>query len=102
MGTTRVEYKFRESEVICELTRDVKTKCVRHTVLSETCRECLKRNGIASERMFDRRTNANVTLHPCKEEGGKLQPFVRTKAKIGRNEQCTCGSGKKFKHCCGK
>ena len=21
--------------------------------------------------------------------------------KIGRNEPCTCGSGKKFKHCCG-
>ena len=21
--------------------------------------------------------------------------------KIGRNEPCSCGSGKKFKHCCG-
>ena len=22
--------------------------------------------------------------------------------KIGRNEPCPCGSGKKYKHCCGK
>ena len=22
--------------------------------------------------------------------------------KIGRNEKCSCGSGKKYKHCCGK
>ena len=24
------------------------------------------------------------------------------KPKVGRNEPCTCGSGKKYKHCCGK
>ena len=22
--------------------------------------------------------------------------------KVGRNDPCTCGSGKKYKHCCGK
>ena len=27
---------------------------------------------------------------------------VRTTPKIGRNEPCTCGSGKKYKNCCGK
>ena len=25
---------------------------------------------------------------------------VRTERKIGRNERCPCGSGKKYKHCC--
>ena len=29
------------------------------------------------------------------------QPYVREQRKVGRNEPCTCGSGKKFKHCCG-
>jgi hypothetical protein len=29
------------------------------------------------------------------------QPF-RTPKKVGRNEPCPCGSGKKFKHCCGR
>ena len=30
------------------------------------------------------------------------QPFVRSEKKQGRNETCACGSGKKYKHCCGK
>ena len=31
-----------------------------------------------------------------------VTPFVRDEAKIGRNELCHCGSGKKYKHCHGK
>ena len=31
-----------------------------------------------------------------------LQPFVRNTAKVGRNDPCPCGSGKKFKQCHGK
>jgi preprotein translocase subunit SecA len=27
--------------------------------------------------------------------------FVRSERKVGRNEPCPCGSGKKFKHCHG-
>ena len=30
------------------------------------------------------------------------QPVVRDTPRIGRNEPCTCGSGKKYKKCCGK
>lgn len=29
-------------------------------------------------------------------------PFVRTDVKLGRNDPCSCGSGAKFKKCCGK
>jgi preprotein translocase subunit SecA len=35
---------------------------------------------------------------------GDLQPVqqvVRGTAKIGRNDPCPCGSGKKYKKCCG-
>jgi preprotein translocase subunit SecA len=28
-------------------------------------------------------------------------PFVRGERKVGRNEPCPCGSGRKFKHCHG-
>jgi len=28
------------------------------------------------------------------------QPYVRSGKKIGRNDPCPCGSGKKYKHCC--
>ena len=30
------------------------------------------------------------------------EPFVRQGRKVGRNEMCPCGSGKKFKHCHGR
>jgi preprotein translocase subunit SecA len=30
------------------------------------------------------------------------KPFVRTQRKVGRNEPCPCGSGKKYKHCHGR
>ena len=29
------------------------------------------------------------------------QTVVRSSPKVGRNEPCPCGSGKKYKHCCG-
>ena len=32
----------------------------------------------------------------------KVAPFVRGDRKVGRNEPCPCGSGKKYKHCCGR
>ena len=34
--------------------------------------------------------------------GNKQSPFVREIAKVGRNDPCPCGSGKKYKQCCGK
>jgi preprotein translocase subunit SecA len=35
-------------------------------------------------------------------DGGGAQPKERQQKKTGRNDPCPCGSGKKFKKCCGK
>ncbi|MES9899049.1 MAG: preprotein translocase subunit SecA [Sedimenticola sp.] len=35
-------------------------------------------------------------------EGEEHKPFVRSDRKVGRNEPCPCGSGKKYKQCHGK
>lgn len=35
-------------------------------------------------------------------QGVKPKQFVRPEPKVGRNDPCSCGSGKKFKKCCGK
>jgi preprotein translocase subunit SecA len=35
-------------------------------------------------------------------EAGHVEPFVRDERKVGRNEPCPCGSGKKYKHCHGR
>jgi preprotein translocase subunit SecA len=46
--------------------------------------------------------NQTFTNAPGQEqEKPKTQP-VRVDKKVGRNELCPCGSGKKFKHCHGK
>ncbi|MGZ8209111.1 MAG: preprotein translocase subunit SecA [Burkholderiales bacterium] len=50
---------------------------------------------------------AGVSEADLQEEGDvavleKPQPFTRAGQKIGRNEPCPCGSGKKYKHCHGK
>ena len=37
-----------------------------------------------------------------KSGNGKMDTFVRSKQKIGRNDPCWCGSGKKYKHCHGR
>jgi uncharacterized protein YecA (UPF0149 family) len=31
----------------------------------------------------------------------RLEPIRRDKPKVGRNDPCPCGSGKKYKKCCG-
>jgi preprotein translocase subunit SecA len=38
----------------------------------------------------------------AKEKNAPKRPFVRKERKIGRNEPCPCGSGKKYKQCHGK
>jgi len=35
------------------------------------------------------------------DHGPAPEPFRRAEPKVGRNELCPCGSGKKFKKCCG-
>jgi hypothetical protein len=35
-------------------------------------------------------------------EQGVPEPYRRTEPKVGRNEPCPCGSGKKYKRCCGR
>ena len=36
------------------------------------------------------------------EAATKKKPIVRPTQKVGRNDPCPCGSGKKYKHCHGK
>jgi preprotein translocase subunit SecA len=36
------------------------------------------------------------------QEADKQKPFVRQGGKVGRNDPCPCGSGKKYKHCHGR
>lgn len=46
--------------------------------------------------------SAQNPLSVSQQEEDQQQPYVRKERKVGRNEPCWCGSGKKFKQCHGK
>ncbi len=57
--------------------------------------------------MFNKPEDEIPTIHePVIEQtpefDGKVKQVVRESPKIGRNDPCPCGSGKKYKKCCGK
>ena len=41
------------------------------------------------------------SIYQARYEAGDLSPEPASGRKIGRNDPCPCGSGKKFKKCCG-
>ena len=45
--------------------------------------------------------NLKVVTEQQEENKKSMVDQIKSGKKIGRNEPCTCGSGKKFKHCCG-
>ena len=47
------------------------------------------------------RLNARLNSRPTVNNGPTQQP-VKVGKKIGRNDPCPCGSGKKYKNCCGR
>ena len=47
------------------------------------------------------RNAANSSPMAAKRQGDNVT-VVRTAPKVGRNEPCPCGSGKKYKNCCGR
>ena len=47
------------------------------------------------------RLNARLNARPQASQGPAQQP-VKVAKKIGRNDPCPCGSGKKYKNCCGR
>lgn len=46
-------------------------------------------------------SNKGAKAYAAKDEKGEVYDF-QSRKKVGRNDPCPCGSGKKFKKCCGK
>jgi preprotein translocase subunit SecA len=60
---------------------------------------------LASRMQFEHAPAPGLESEQLAEEGAEVavaaEP-VRNEQKLGRNEPCWCGSGKKFKHCHGQ
>ncbi|MDX2433294.1 MAG: preprotein translocase subunit SecA [Desulfobacterales bacterium] len=95
------EYKREGFEMFANMIETVK----RQTLVT------LFRIKIASQEEIDRealekrkRQQSEMRLSRGGEESGQAQqqPTKREGEKTGRNDPCPCGSGKKYKKCCGK
>ena len=60
-----------------------------------------EQNRRTSEQHYQYQSSENAESAPP-AEAGQNTPYVRQGRKVGRNEPCPCGSGKKFKQCHGK
>jgi preprotein translocase subunit SecA len=70
--------------------------------LEDEVREMEEQNRQPQQMQFQHADAGSALDSQEKEAPSKEQPFRRSGRKIGRNEPCPCGSGKKYKHCHGK
>jgi len=106
------EYKRESFELFEGLLEALKTDVI--TVLSrvrvqqqeevERMEEQRRAQAEAAARLAQTQHAAaqNPLSEDAEPEEGAQQPMVRDERKVGRNEPCPCGSGKKYKQCHGK
>ncbi len=74
---------------------------VREEVLQKIFRIQLAREEDV-EQMEAKQRRQKISMNRTDEETPVNKPTVRDEDKVGRNDPCPCGSGKKYKKCCGK
>jgi preprotein translocase subunit SecA len=72
-------------------------------VKEETLKIMFRIQIVSAEKLDDMRENkAEELVFSHGEEPQKKAPVKRSGDKVGRNSPCPCGSGKKYKKCCGR
>ncbi len=93
-----VEYKIRGHEMfnqmITSIQNDIASLIFRVNIITREQQEAMEREN--QQRMAAAKAN-----HGDDFQENVKQP-VKNGEKIGRNDPCPCGSGKKYKNCCGK
>ena len=91
-----VEFRMESYDVFNEMTAGIAETVVRSIMHIQKRNENMERVNVIKKMI----TNLNAAANASAE---KAKPKVNSaKDKVGRNEPCPCGSGKKYKHCCGK
>lgn len=108
------EYKRESFILFQELLRNIKLETIR--ILSHVkVKQADEVDAMEQERRAQAETQVRAASYEhaaadslsddgneAEQAGQPAQPFVRDEKKVGRNEECPCGSGKKYKHCHGK
>ncbi|MDF1577316.1 MAG: preprotein translocase subunit SecA [Desulfobulbales bacterium] len=91
------EYKREGYEMFLELMDTIKQQTVRNLFLIRLVEE----DEIERLAREQRERKQEMELRHG-ESGGERKPVRREGEKIGRNSPCPCGSGSKYKKCCGR
>lgn len=84
-----VQYKFIGYDMFKEMAKNV-----RHETINAMMHVQIEIKEETKPQM--------VTQAPTSERLIQHGPYKRATPKIGRNDKCPCGSGKKYKNCCGR
>ena len=87
-------YQMEGSQMFDEMIQGIKTDTVKY-IFHVQMEKAPERERVAKE------TSAVHAGADGDSKSTKREP-VRKKMEIGRNEPCPCGSGKKYKNCCGR
>ena len=97
-----VQYRIEGFDMFDQMVADIQLNVVKILMNARkregapTRQESVKITGEGLE-------DTNISLKGQAPTGEKNHtPIVNTEPKIGRNDPCPCGSGKKYKNCCGK
>ena len=92
-------------EMIASIQEETVKFCYNVTVETKTERKRIIGTGKMAEGFEDESEYLMVSgddYDEIPEQEAKPEPIRRAYPKVGRNEPCPCGSGKKYKHCHGK
>src|SRR5881398_1803977 len=101
-----VEYKKESFDMFQAMLDRIDTTTIRSLfnlqVVAEESPEEIQRRRLAARRRGSMQfTGPNQGAAAAGEEAGKIKTVVRAEPKVGRNDPCPCGSGKKYKKCHG-
>jgi preprotein translocase subunit SecA len=100
-----VEYKKQSFDLFQEMLDRIDTTTIRSLfnlqVVAEQPPETLRQRRLSRRPTSMTFTGPNQGAAAAGEEDGKVKTVVRDQPKVGRNEPCPCGSGKKYKKCHG-
>jgi len=91
------EYQKEGFEMFEEMVHQIQADVVQKLFTIEVARE-----GVMEEMEIQRGPQRMVLSHGDGGEAARVNPVKRQGSKVGRNDPCPCGSGKKYKRCCGK
>ena len=99
-----IEYKYESYEMFQDMVHSIREDVVR-LILHVQINQPPERQGEAMQTTAFKKQEGGAMLEARESHGeetaGRVKQAPVTVTKIGRNDPCPCGSGKKYKKCCG-